>query len=261
MRRCAGLTTTMSLSILKQYVKQYAPRPLLEILFKMTDRVRERSLGYSRFVDPKQAMGAAEFGASEQFDPALISLFDLVLRFDHRNPIAIDRAHNLFLVGAVLSKKPRNVLELGIGTGYLTMSLIHALRYNGVGQLTSVDNWFDTHGIEPKFGADLRAAGVKIVSSGEKEFWQQARSSSFDFLISDADHQNSADWFEHHIRVVERDGLMFFHDTNMPDMFPGLAKLEARIKNLGFPYYHFTQSSRPDENCGRGMLFVINKKE
>jgi predicted O-methyltransferase YrrM len=251
----------MSLSILKQYVKQYVPRPLIEILFKMNDRVKERSLGYRRFVDPKQTVGATGHWGTEQFDPALVSLLDLILRFDHRNPIAIDRAHNVFLIGAVLSKKPRNVLELGIGTGYLTMSLIHALRYNGVGQLTSVDNWFDTHGIEPKFGADLRAAGVKIVFSGEKEFLQQARSSSFDFLISDADHQNSAEWFDHHIRVVERDGLMFFHDTNLPDMFPGIAKLEARTKELGFPYYHFTESSRPDENCGRGMLFVINKKE
>jgi predicted O-methyltransferase YrrM len=250
----------MSISPLKRYAKQHLPRPVLEIMFKISDSLREKSLGYRRFVDPKQGTVSRAEWQSAEFDPALVSLFDLVLRFDHRNPIAIDRAHNLFLIGAVLSKKPRRVLELGIGTGYLTMSLVHALKYNKIGQLTSVDNWFDTHGAEPKLGADLRATGVNVICAGEKEFVHHAPSNSFDFLISDADHQNSANWFDHHIRIVERDGLMFFHDTNLPEMFPGLATLEARVKELGFPFYHFKQSSRCDENCGRGMLFVINAK-
>src|SRR6516225_3907378 len=79
-RRRPDLRTTMNLSILKQYVKQYAPRPLIEILFKMTDRVRERSLGYRRFVDPTQRIGTTSPWATEQLDPALVSLFDLVLK-------------------------------------------------------------------------------------------------------------------------------------------------------------------------------------
>ena len=53
----------------------------------------------------------------------LAPYFQLLQDFDHRNIIALDRAHNIFLVGAVLSLKPDEVLELGVGTGYVTSSL------------------------------------------------------------------------------------------------------------------------------------------
>jgi predicted O-methyltransferase YrrM len=250
----------MSVLGLKRFVKNYFPKPVLGLLFKFNDSLRERSLGYQRFVKPSEASSSQGLRLPRSPDHALVPFFNLVLRFDHRNPIAIDCAHNIFVIGAVLSKKPRNVLELGIGTGYLTMSLVHALKYNQTGQLTSVDNWFDTHGLEPKLGAELRAAGVRVVSSSEKEFVHQAPTDAYDFIISDADHYNSGNWLDQHIRIVEHDGLMFFHDTNLPSMFPGLAKLEARVNELGLPSYHFKQSSREGENCGRGMLFVINKK-
>jgi predicted O-methyltransferase YrrM len=244
----------VSISGLKRFAKNYFPKPMLGLLFKFNDCLRERSLGYGRFVKPNEAR------LLDKSDNALMPFFNLVLGFDHRNLTAIDCAHNIFVIGAVLSKKPRNVLELGIGTGYLTMSLVHALRYNQTGQLTSVDNWLDTHGLEPKLAAELRAAGVRVVCSSEGEFVHQAPTDAYDFLISDADHYSSASWLDQHIRIVEHDGLMFFHDTNLPSVFPGLAMLEARVKKLGLPYYHFKQNSREDENCYRGMLFVINKK-
>src|SRR5262245_1770788 len=143
----------MSVLALKRFVKTYFPTPVLGILFKLNDSARERIVGYPRFVKPSEAFSRQGLRPP---DHSLVPFFNLVLGFDHRNPIAIDRAHNIFVIGAVLSKKPRNVLELGIGTGYLTMSLVHALRYNQMGQLTSVDNWFDTHGLEPKLADELR---------------------------------------------------------------------------------------------------------
>jgi Methyltransferase domain len=250
----------MSILALKRFVKNYFPKPVLGLLFKFNDSLRERSLGYQRFVKASEASWPQGLRLPHKPDHALIPFFNLVLGFDHRNPIAIDCAHNIFVIGAVLSKKPRNVLELGIGTGYLTMSLVHALKYNQTGQLTSVDNWFDAHGLEPRLGAELRAAGVRVICSSEEEFVHQAPTDAYDFLISDADHYNSGNWFDQHIRIVENDGLMFFHDTNLPSMFPGLAMLEARVRELGLPFYHFKQCSREDEKCGRGILFVINKK-
>jgi hypothetical protein len=250
----------MSVLAMKRFVKDYFPKPVLGMLFKFHDSLRERSLGYQRFVNPSEASSPQGLRLPRNPDHALVPFFNLVLGFGNRNPIAIDCAHNIFVIGAVLSKKPRNVLELGIGTGYLTMSLVHALKYNQTGQLTSVDNWFDTHGLEPKLGAELRAAGVRVVCSSEEEFVHQAPTDAYDFLISDADHCNSGNWLDQHIRIVGHDGLMFFHDTNLASMFPGLAMLEARVKALGLPCYHFKQSSREDENCDRGILFVINKK-
>ncbi|HEY7243966.1 MAG TPA: class I SAM-dependent methyltransferase [Xanthobacteraceae bacterium] len=248
----------MSMLTLKRYAKTCIPKPMLRLLFKFSDSLRERTLGYQRFVTPGKTSSSA--GLHRLDDHALAAFFDLVLGFDHRNCIAIDCAHNIFVIGAVLSKKPRNILELGIGTGYLSMSLVHALKYNQTGRLTSVDNWLDTHGWEPRLGAELRAEGVEVVCASEEEFVRRAPADAYDFLVSDADHQRSWSWLDEHIRIVEHDGFMFFHDTNQPDVFPGLAQLESRVKKLGLPFYHFTQGSREDEHCTRGILFVINKK-
>jgi len=249
----------MVISRLKRLARDYLPRRILIVLFKINDALVKRSLEYRRFVDADNE-SRAKSSALPGVGNALTRYFDLVLNFDHRNPVAIDCAHNIFVIGSVLSKKPRNLLELGVGSGYLTLSLLHAIKYNGIGQLTSVDNWFDTHGLEPKVGSQLRAAGANVVCSSEKDFVVNAPTDAYDFLISDADHHHSAEWLDQHLRIVEHNGFIFFHDTNQPGEFPGLATIEARVKELGIPFYHFKESSRPDENCNRGLLFVINKK-
>src|SRR5688572_13254508 len=127
----------------------------------------------------------------------LVPYFNLLTSFaNDKNVVALDLAHNLFLIGAVLSRKPRNVLELGIGSGYVTNSLIHALRFNRQGHLTSVDNWFDWRGAEPAGVANLRAAGVTVVQSGEEEFVRAAPADAYDLLVSDADHFRSGTWLD-----------------------------------------------------------------
>ncbi|HVX15399.1 MAG TPA: class I SAM-dependent methyltransferase [Pirellulales bacterium] len=186
--------------------------------------------------------------------------FDLLATFNNQNAVAIDLAHNVFLVGSVLARKPARVLELGVGSGYVTRSLLHALRYNRKGTLTSVDNWFDWNGAEPPFAAALRAAGATIVTSGEEEFVRLAPDDAYDFLVSDADHFRSAGWLDQHLRIVEAGGFLFFHDTNQPRMFPGLATIEGQVRERGLQHFHFKESSRPEERCQRGWLFVINQK-
>ena len=186
--------------------------------------------------------------------------FDLLTSFDHNQIVALDRAHGMFLNGAVLAKKPQNVLELGIGTGYTTLTLLHALRYNGMGKLTSVDNWFDWGGKEPAGVNVFRQAGVNIVAMGEGEFLKQAATDAYDLLVSDADHFHSHEYLDEHLRITQNDAFLFFHDTNSPGTFPGLATIEERIRAKGLPCFHFKTNSRADEHCDRGFLFVMNKK-
>ena len=186
--------------------------------------------------------------------------FDLLRTFPP-NPVAIDVAHNLLLIGALVAQKPERVLELGIGSGYVTRSLIAGLRYNQRGTLTAVDNFLDWNGAEPPYVAELRASGVNVVAPmEEKEFVFAAPSEAYDFMVSDADHSRSGTWIDEHLRIVRDDGFMFFHDTNHPTKYKSLKLIEKRIKELGLPYYHFTQNSRPDERCDRGWLFAINRK-
>jgi predicted O-methyltransferase YrrM len=187
----------------------------------------------------------------------LARYFQLVSDFqpDQR---AIDVAHNLFLIGAVLSKKPERILELGIGTGFVTRSLLAAIRFNGKGHITSVDNWFDWNGNEPPGIDQLRKDGVAIRVDSEETFLRKCPSDEYDVLISDADHVNSGHWLPEHLRVARNDAFLFFHDTNSP-AWPTLLTIQQRISHL--PHYHFTENSRPDERCSRGWLFVINKKK
>src|SRR5262245_248985 len=105
------------------------------------------------------------------------------------NVRAVDLAHNMFLFGCVVARKPRHVLEMGMGTGYVTGSLVHALNYNRVGDLTCVDNWFDWGGREPEGIAQVRAAGVRVVAPmDENAFLRSAPDNAYDLVVSDADH-------------------------------------------------------------------------
>ncbi|UCD82316.1 MAG: glycosyltransferase family 4 protein [Desulfobacterales bacterium] len=188
--------------------------------------------------------------------------FDHLLNFDHRsNRGAVDRCHNLLVTGSVLARKPQNVLELGIGTGYLTWSLIYALRYNGMGQLTCVDNWFDWGMTEPAGINEIRSAGVQVIAPvSEEEFVKQSPSNVYDFLISDADQFLSGLWVDELLRICRHNAFMFFRNTNLKDDLPNLQLIEKRIKQLGLNHYHFTETSREDERCYRGWLFAINEK-
>jgi predicted O-methyltransferase YrrM len=186
--------------------------------------------------------------------------FDLLRDFP-QNPVAIDVAHNLLLVGALVARKPDRVLELGIGSAYVTRSLLAGLRYNQRGNLTAVDNFLDWKGVEPPYVAELRASGVNVIAPmEEKDFVFGAPSDTYDFMVSDADHSRSGTWIDEHLRIVRDDGFMFFHDTNHPTKYKSLKLIEKRIKELGLPYYHFTENSRADERCDRGWLFAINRK-
>jgi protein-L-isoaspartate O-methyltransferase len=237
-------------------VNRYTPSVLLDPMLKVTSARFQRAQGYDAFVSLKAAGGPLpDDGRAE-----LAAYTNIILGFDNRNPKAIDLAHNLFLIGAVLAFKPRRLLELGIGTGYVTASLAHAVRYNQVGQLTSVDSWLDTGGKEPEMAAGLRALGVNIVRSGEEEFVRSAPTDAFDILVSDADHERSPQWLDQHMRITRRGGLMFFHDTNQPQIYPALATMESKVAALGLPYIHFKEGTRPGELCNRGWLFAINQK-
>lgn len=174
---------------------------------------------------------------------------------------AMDSCHYLHIIGSLLSKKPDNVLEIGIGTALLTVGLVMGLRYNRKGHLTCVDNWLDWRGVEPPDINKLREAGVTIIAPvAEKDFLFGCATDSYDFVVSDGDHYNSDKWVDQYLRITKPGGFIFFHDTNNLSMFPNLDVIRQKVEQLGLYHYHFTQSSRKDERCERGLLFVINNK-
>ncbi len=193
---------------------------------------------------------------------ALQQYFSFLQSFDDAGGVAIDRSHALLLFGALVSRKPERVLELGIGSGFVSWALVYGIRYNGRGSLTSVDSWLDWKGTEPPVAEALRREGVNVVAPvSEEEFVRKSPSDRYDFLVSDADHRRSGSWIDEHLRITRHDAFLFFHDTNHEDRFRGLHAIERRIAALQLPHFHFTESSRPDERCERGWLFAVNRKD
>ena len=108
--------------------------------------------------------------------------------------VAIDVAHAALLYGMVLSLKPRRCIELGIGSGYATQTILDAIARNGVGNLICVDSFQDWNGVEPPHIATLRSLGANVCRSGEREFLASQESHSVHLLVSDADHAHSGSW-------------------------------------------------------------------
>lgn len=190
----------------------------------------------------------------------LKSFFNLLAEADMQD-VGMDTCHYLQILGSLVSKKPDKVLEVGIGTAFLTVGLMMGLRYNQSGTLTCIDNWSDWGGIEPAEIADLRGAGVEVVAPiSEKEFLSTCPANEFDFVVADGDHKNCGTWVDEYFRITKPDGFIYFHDTNNTERFPTLKLVEQRVKELGLPHYHFTRNSRADERCDRGLLLVINRK-
>ena len=190
-------------------------------------------------------------------DPAMVAQCQHLLSFDSHQRVAIDDPHALLIFGLAVSHKPQQVLEIGVGSGFLTRTLLNAVDYNQCGTLTCVDNWFDTEGKEPKFFDALRSRGAGFVFSSEKEFVKGCKAEAYDFILSDGDHFNSGEWIDDTLRILRPGGVVVFHDTNQPDVFPSLGKIVKRVEELGLFHYHFIQKSRKDERTDRGLLLVF----
>lgn len=195
---------------------------------------------------------------SKEMDP-IRAFFTHVCLFDNvKRVIALDLSHNILLFGAVLSAKPKSVLELGVGTGYVTKSLLYALAYNGVGKLTCVDALIDSGGKVPFHYQELKDMGANIIISTEKDFTLAQQRESFDFLVSDADHKGAVNYLPQTIEMMQPGSVMFFHDTN-ESRFPGLMKIEDRLRKMDIECHQFDQVSREDERCNRGWLMAFKK--
>lgn len=188
------------------------------------------------------------------------SFVDLLARSEPQET-AMDSCHYLHILGSLLAKKPERVLEIGIGTALLTVGLSMGLRFNQKGSLTCVDNWKEWHGIEPPEIAALKEAGVCVVAPvEERDFLAGCPDNAYDFVVSDGDHCNIAQWVDEYFRITTPGGFVYFHDTNNTGMFPSISRVQERVLELGLPCYHFISNSRSEERCERGLLMVINTK-
>jgi len=188
----------------------------------------------------------------------LISLEDVLKNRGNRYTASVDLCHGLFLLGALTSAKPKNILELGIGPAFASEILCAGIKYNGIGKLTCIDNLADLGGNLPNEKLIfLRENGVNIIAPiDEKDFVEQSKNEEFDFLVSDADHGRAHLWAEKVFDIMKPNSFMFFHDILDNK---NLLRYKEIADERGYHNHIFGDSSRSDENCHRGWLFIIKK--
>jgi len=184
----------------------------------------------------------------------------------------IDIAHAMLLFGVLLSQKPKNILELGIGTGVVSETILNAMKYNSTDyKYDALDNCFlisdwvsgawDRAGGYPtrNYINRLKNENVNLIGDDEGNYVRNCESNKYDLIISDADHTYAGERAEHIFRICKPNGIIFFHDICCKE-YVSLHKYIEYVNKNSIPHYIFNQSSRNDEICHRGWLMVINQK-
>jgi len=173
---------------------------------------------------------------------------------------AIDLPHAILIYGALVSAKPDRVLEIGIGTAFITRALLDGVAYNGKGSITCVDSFYDLGTNLSQENVDsLKEKVTLIAPKTEHDFVHETSANSYDFLVSDGDHDHAGEWADKVFEIMAPNSFCFFHDVNHPH-YTNLQAYHVRAKEFGKPHFLFTQNSREDERCDRGLLMIVNTK-
>lgn len=168
------------------------------------------------------------------------------------NHIAIDHNHLELIYSLVICHKPKNVLELGIGSAYTTQKILNGFQYNKINtDLDCVDNFFDWNGICPEHISKL-IPNIKLIISNEKDFVMNC-TQKYDMIISDADHGNTDKWVDSTMNLLNDDGIVIYHDVTNLD-FPNLNNIISYMQKYHHNFLLFNKSSLSNERCARGLL-------
>ena len=187
----------------------------------------------------------------------------------------MDFCHGDLIANLIKCHKPKNVLELGFGSGFTARKILEAIEYNETGPLTStygspakytlVDNWLDWRekGQAPPDVSEFNTPRTTIINSSEHEFVFSAKD-KWDFIFSDADHFNAEKWFDYVFdNLLNDNGILIYHDiceqapVNGEFWFPNLTHILKRTRQRNLSHHLFNRDSRADERCWRGLLVIF----
>lgn len=192
------------------------------------------------------------------------------------NYVAIDACHIDLIYGLIRASKPTEVLEMGFGTGRTTKAILEALDANNkFYSYVLVENFKDVENNLPErkelvekidsllFDKNcvLKNNDHQIIKSNEREAVEHfvKENKKFDFIVSDADHDRSHNWFDKTISLLSENGIGIFHDILHKD-YPNLRKNIQYCKEHNLVYQVFSNSSTSEELCERGLLVVFKKE-
>jgi predicted O-methyltransferase YrrM len=180
----------------------------------------------------------------------------------------IDVAHAKFIHGLVASAKPKNILEFGYGAGISCEAICSGVSWNrNMPRLTIVDSWHDWSFKQPDdvealtriFKKDF--SSIDIITSEERHFVHvciPTPPNKFDFIMSDGDHQHAHEWSKYVFdEMLAPGGWLIYHDVD--GAYRGLQEMRQMYLGRHSPasnVFVFDQSTRPDEECKRGLLVI-----
>lgn len=170
--------------------------------------------------------------------------------------VKVDEAHCDLLSGLVRAQKPESILEFGYGGGGSLSYLKKAAFDNGNSPTYDlVENWTDWGSYAPvDCMCDDNLRGVHIWEMDEGNFVTQCNT-SFDFIMSDADHVRTQDYFtDVYHRLLNPGGILCYHDVCN---YPNIWEIVEECKRRGLSYRVFNKNSQPWEACFRGLLCIF----
>ena len=183
---------------------------------------------------------------------------------------AVDQCHLDLTYGLIRAHKPKKVLEIGVGSGRTTATLIKGIHDNGDASnttITLVDNWVDWNGTKPTEILDEIQSHVQIIEAPERDFVFTTRD-QWDFIFSDADHWNTDKWFDYvYDKLLRPHGILIYHDVSKKEgfpedelRFPNLYNILIKVRERGIAHMHFDRCSTKDERCFRGFLVIFKSQ-
>jgi len=172
------------------------------------------------------------------------------------NPIvAMDDNHIQLIYSLILCNKPNTILEIGIGSGLVTKTIIDAFHYNQMPtKITCIDSFLDWNGNIP-IGFETFHDIIDFKQSNEKDFIFNC-TETYDFIISDADHHHTNEWVDKTYNLLNTGGILIYHDVTNSD-FPNLFDILRFVRDNKIRYGLFNKSSKSTERCERGLLVIF----
>ena len=158
-----------------------------------------------------------------------------------------------------MCNKPKNILELGLGGGRSSDAILNGIKYNQNNpKYTLVDNWLDYNYVQPTNFVNYCKNNINIVTSDEKSFIHNC-SETYDFIMSDADHQHTNEWFEYVFdNLLNEDGILIYHDISLlPCGYKNLLEIYYKCIERNIKYKLFNKNSLVNEQCDRVLLVIF----
>jgi len=164
-----------------------------------------------------------------------------------------------FILTALCCKRPKSILQLGLGSGNLLLSIAASQKEIQACRLDCVQIWQDKDTLTSDFSDDIQSAGINLVTPiSEIEFINDCDSDNYDFLILNSVHSIGALWVDELLRITRSNGFLFIKNANHAYGSSRLPLIQKRFNEAGIFCYRFTEPEQCDGVFSGDWLFSVN---